>query len=217
MVHSRNIVHTVLFTLTSISVLKLSSFLTASFIAGPYMAFFSGINVTGPLVGAFGGVLGTSTVFGILFLIRFLLQGIGSLHVLAYIVPGMCASLYWASESKIIRLVLPLVCMIAFWVHPVGAQAWPYACLWFIPLVLYKAPRTRLYTALASTFVAHAVGSVIWLYTVPMSPALWIGLIPLVILERCTFAAGMVVVHALIEKVAQIKIHGGAKALKAHL
>lgn len=54
-------------------------------------------------------------------------------------------------------------------------------------------------TALGSTFIAHAVGSVIWCYTVPMTPAMWLGLIPVVALERTLFALGMVVAYKVIE------------------
>ena len=47
---------------------------------------------------------------------------------------------------------------------------------------------------LGSTFTAHAVGSVIWLYAglVP-NPETWLALIPVVVLERILFASGMFV------------------------
>ena len=59
--------------------------------------------------------------------------------------------------------------MILFIAHPVGAAAAPYAFYWFIPIfIAMMRNRTLWHDALASTFTAHAVGSVIWLYTVPM-------------------------------------------------
>jgi hypothetical protein len=46
--------------------------------------------------------------------------------------------------------------------------------------------------SLASTFIAHAVGSVIWVYANPMTPQMWTGLIPVVFVERMVIAAGLV-------------------------
>ncbi len=48
---------------------------------------------------------------------------------------------------------------------------------------------------LASTFIAHSVGSVLWLYTGTMSAAVWMSLIPVVAIERFVFAGGMMVVY----------------------
>jgi hypothetical protein len=70
---------------------------------------------------------------------------------------------------------------------------------WLIPVILYVVPQRSLFlNGLGSTFVAHAVGSVIWLYTVPMTAGMWMGLMPIVALERILFALGMVVVHRML-------------------
>jgi hypothetical protein len=58
--------------------------------------------------------------------------------------------------------------------------------------------RSLFLQALGSTFIAHAVGSVIWLYTVPMTAAMWMGLMPIVLFERIAFALGMVIAHYVI-------------------
>jgi hypothetical protein len=61
---------------------------------------------------------------------------------------------------------------------------------------------------LGSTFIAHAVGSTIWIYTVPMTAQMWLGLMPLVAIERLCFATGMVVsyhaVHAATNAASQL-------------
>jgi len=49
--------------------------------------------------------------------------------------------------------------------------------------------------ALSSSFIAHAVGSVIWLYSLSMPAEKWIALIPIVAVERFIFAAGSFLVH----------------------
>ena len=75
-------------------------------------------------------------------------------------------------------------------------QAPLYAALWIIPVLAAFFHRDNLWiTALGNTFTAHAVGSVIWLYTIPMSAVAWYALIPQVLVERILFASGMVIVH----------------------
>lgn len=84
----------------------------------------------------------------------------------------------------------------AFIVHPVGGAAWAYSLYWLIPVALYMIRKESLFlTALGSTFTAHAVGSVIWIYANPMTPQTWLALIPVVFIERLVFASGMVVAY----------------------
>ena len=44
--------------------------------------------------------------------------------------------------------------------------------------------------SLGATFTAHAIGSVAFLYALNLPAAVWIGLIPVVFLERGLFAIG---------------------------
>ena len=50
-------------------------------------------------------------------------------------------------------------------------------------------------TSLSSTFIAHAVGSVIWIYADPATPEFWYALIPLVAVERLVMASGMTLAY----------------------
>ena len=174
------------------SVLKAISFYKISFILGSQTAFFNGSSVAIPLVGFFAGSIGSV----LLFLVRMTNWGLftsGSWHLLSFVIPGFCASLYWTTQKSSIRFWLPLVCMAAFVAHPVGRDAFVYTFYWFIPLVLYVSKRHNVWTnALGSTFVAHAVGSVIWLYTTTTTASLWLSLVPVVAVERLLCAAGMV-------------------------
>src|SRR5579871_4856971 len=175
--------------------IKMASLVKISYIVGSYTAFFSGTCIAMPLIGAFGGITMSiaTCLLGLVF------GGGHSLLFLAHHIPGFCAALYWATHHAVVRVGIPTVCFVMFVTHPVGSQAWPYALYWLIPIVFYFANRTTLFMqALGSTFVAHAVGSVIWLYAVPMEPQAWLALMPVVALERLTFAAGMVVVHTVI-------------------
>lgn len=172
--------------------IKAAMFLKSSYIIGSSTLFFSGSSIATPLLGAFNN----PATCGLLLFIKFIFFGSFSLHTLAFIIPGYCAALYWSINHWSLRLLLPIACFLAFVTHPVGSQAALYAFYWLIPVGLYFAPHKNLFlTALASTFVAHAVGSTIWIYTVPMTAEMWTGLIPLVAIERFCFATGMVVVH----------------------
>jgi len=196
------------------AIFKVSGFVKMSFLVGSQMIWFSGVNSILPLSGAFGGVLGAGLVFLMRQLIHIICFKTLSLSFLALCVPGFCASLYWAQPSPrlrrtsspieslfahVLHLLLPIACMFLFIAHPIGGQAFIYSFYWLIPVVLYFIPHRSLFlTALGSTFIAHAVGSVIWCYTVPMTAAMWLGLMPIVALERILFALGMVVAHHMI-------------------
>jgi len=127
--------------------------------------------------------------------------GLPSAHYLAYHIPGFCAALYWSSRSAVIGVLLPLVCIGLFLLNPIGLMSAPYVLFWLIPIVLYWQKDTIFYVALSSTFIAHAVGSVIWLYTVPTTSALWLSLIPIVIIERLAFASGMLLIVKITQSV----------------
>jgi hypothetical protein len=179
-------------------ILQLSSLVKLSFVVGSQMIWFSGTNAILPLAGAFGGIAGCAMIFLMRQLIHLFFFKTISLSFLAFCVPGFCASLYWATCHYAIRLLLPLLCMALFIIHPVGEQAWVYSLYWLIPVALYLRPHSSLFLhALGSTFIAHAVGSVIWLYTVPMTVHQFMLLIPLVLVERILFALGMVLAYHL--------------------
>ena len=179
-----------------IILVKLASFLKINFIIGSQLAHFSAVSIVTPLVGLFSGIVGCWIVVFIKMALGLWYNSFGSFQILAFYVPGFCASLYLASSHIMVRLILPIVCMILFIIHPVGYASFAYALYWLIPIVLYFVHKKPFFLqALGSTFTAHAVGSVIWLYTVPMTPVLWLGLIPIVIIERLLFATGISITY----------------------
>lgn len=181
--------------LACLTFIKVASLYKTSVVIGSHAAFFSGSCWSVPLAGAAGGIAGGVLAFLMRLLSSWFVLGALSLSSLAFFIPGLCSSLYWATRSSLVRFWLPAACMVAFAVHPVGREAFPYALYWLIPMGLYLFKSSSLFaTALGSTFVAHAVGSVIWLYTVPMAAATWLALIPMVAVERTVAAAGMALV-----------------------
>ncbi len=181
------------------SLIKLSGLAKLSFILGSQIAFFSAVAIMTPLSGAFAGIAGSFAVFGTGLLLRFVFWGSLPFHFLAYHIPGLFASLYWASNSKIARIAPAILCMAIFICHPTGSQAAIYSLFWLLPVYVTLFCKDSVFTrALGSTFTAHAVGSVIWLLTVPMTGNQWLMLIPVVIVERALFTAGMVIGHKVI-------------------
>ncbi len=174
---------------------KAASFMKTSFVAGSFWTSFSLSNGIGPLAGAFGGFLGSIVFFFGNIVVALLLKKSITLSFLAFSgIPTFFASLYWASSSVIVRGLIPLLCMLLFLLHPIGLQAAPYALFWFIPLAIALQRNQSLFaTALGSTFVSHAVGSVIWLYTAQMDASYWYALLPVVPVERVVYAAGMAI------------------------
>jgi hypothetical protein len=178
------------------SLIKLASFLKVSYVIGPFALFFSATHIIMPLTGAFGGVSITLLTLGIGFVSKLLLGASYAPYIITYHIPELFASAYWTYRHWLLHGALPIGCMLLFITHPEGFYAAPYALYWLIPVVLYVKKSTSVFaTALGSTFIAHAVGSVIWLYTVPMTTAAWYMLIPVVAVERLLFAVGMTMVH----------------------
>lgn len=175
---------------------KVGGILKVSFIFGSFAAFFSISSMLLPLSGAFGGILGSSLLFGVGLLLRIFTGSVLSFKILAYHIPGYFASAYWARPTKLLSVMLPLLCMALFIAHPVGFAVAPYTFYWFIPILLGFVTRKSIFMhSISSTFIAHAVGSVIWLYATPMTPEFWYALIPMVAVERLVMAIGMAFAH----------------------
>lgn len=100
-----------------------------------------------------------------------------------------------------VNVCVPLACFVSFILHPTVGQGWVYALFWIIPMALFFLQQANLVrknafvTALRSTFIAHAIGSVIWCYMVPMGAQRWLALIPVVAVERLFFASAMTSVY----------------------
>lgn len=125
--------------------------------------------------------------------------------------PMLAAAYYFGTVNKNKRfgVAVPLIGMVLFWAHPIGADAWAYPLLWLIPIVATFISEKHIFLrSLGATFQAHVVGSVAFLYTVGMPAEVWWGLIPIVLVERGIFAAGIsltfVALHSLLEFIAQM-------------
>ena len=146
--------------------------------------------IIGPLLGALSALfvrlanlILDNQSFDLLTIIRFL--------------PMMLAAFYFGTKNKKLFLI-PLACIILFNLHPVGRQAWLYSMLWLIPVSAAFLKKRLILNSLGATFTAHAVGSTIFLYAFQLTPAIWMGLIPVALMERGFFAFGIWVNYLII-------------------
>lgn len=191
---------------------------------GKNFAHFSLFYFLTPLAGAFLSLPQAASLTVLVFLSKALLSG----YPITGGIPTLCATLVWAAHAQatqqknfkahffyfLMSAALPALCMAVFMTHNTVGKGWVYALYWLIPMACYCAHRilrhnSSFVVALSSTFVAHAVGSVLWLFTVPTKPEQWLALIPVVALERLSIALCMtstlVIVRTLI-KCSQIAI-----------
>jgi hypothetical protein len=119
------------------------------------------------------------------------------------------ASIYFGLKTKKTSIIFP-VCIALFLLNPIGRQAWLYSMIWLIPFVASFFKKRLVLNSLGATFCAHAIGSVIFLYSFGLTPQIWIGLIPVVFIERGFFTAGIwlscVAVNMVLDKLANFKI-----------
>lgn len=167
---------------------------------GQHSFLFTALNILGPLLGT---MTGPWVILVTLLCKRFIgwnFFGLSLINAFSTYIPTLFAAWYWNIPSRVIRLFLPIFCIIAFIIHPIGFQAAIYSLYWLIPIAIYFLPhKTFFLHTLASTFIQHAVGSVIWLYVMPSTPLFWYGLLPIVCVERFLFASGMVVVFYIMQ------------------
>ncbi len=185
--------------------LSLLSWIKISSFVGAAAAGFSLSHCLSPLIGLLAGGVGAMTFFFVRTCVQIGMAATLPAFVFACHLPTLAAALYLASlhktqytidfTKKLLLALIPLSCIALFCIHSTGCQAWAYSLFWVIPVATLFINHTSLFAhMLGSTFAAHAVGSVVWLYCGPaLTPALWLALIPVVMLERLLLASGMTV------------------------
>ena len=109
--------------------------------------------------------------------------------------------MYFSKRTKL-NYIIPILAIISFNLNPVGRSAWLYSMYWLIPIVCYFFQERFLFAkALGSTFTAHAVGGAIWIWVFHLPQAVWLALIPVVAMERLTFAVGITVTYLVFNNV----------------
>lgn len=200
----------------TLALLTTGSFITISKVIGSTKFSFSAASLLLPTIAAFFSL----PVGGILLAVWHLVKY--SLHCGPFTlgIPTMLASAsLWFSLNKseqstnkiannLLHLGFPLSCIALFISNPSVGIGGLYATLWLIPVLIHLLHATnRLATpfwyALKSTFIAHATGSIMWLYTVNLASEQWLALIPVALVERLVIAAGQAITLMVIAQLSQ--------------
>jgi len=114
--------------------------------------------------------------------------------------PMALAVIYFSRKNNKFVSIIPIICIILFWLHPIGRAAWIYPLYWLIPaaVAFTRLNKHLFFNSLGSTFCAHAIGSTLWLYSFGMTPQVWLMLIPIVAVERISFAVGISVSYVVL-------------------
>lgn len=151
-----------------------------------------------PMAGGFlGPVLGVASVFAVEVINLFIKHTPLTTGSVIRLFPTLFAVLYFALASRKKfqgrwLLAIPILCILAFIVHPIGRQVPYYALMfWFIPVAAYFKKNNLFIRSLGATFTAHAVGGAAWIWAFNLPAEVWRNLIPVVITERLLFASGI--------------------------
>ena len=167
-------------------------------LVGAENQFFTLFQFFGPVAGAFlGPVVGVLSVLIAEVASKLYTHASLDLVTVLRLTPMLFAAWYFGTKKDKISYLVPVLAIIAFVAHPVGRQVWYFSLFWTIPIIIKVLPKKygerAFLRSIGATFTAHAVGGAMWNYIVPMTPAMWIALIPVVIFERIVFASGITI------------------------
>jgi hypothetical protein len=186
MANKKKIIFSIIFTILGLLAFQIS----VSQIIGSTQKFTL-FELLGPTGGMFlGPILGAISAFFVRALnIIINHQPLDLLTVIRFL-PAMLAAVYFGLNKKYTAAIFP-ICITLFLLNPIGREAWMYSAIWLIPFIATFFKKRLILNSLGATFTAHAVGSVIFLYTFGLTPVIWIALIPVVFIERGFFTIGI--------------------------
>lgn len=114
--------------------------------------------------------------------------------------PTLFAVAYFA-KKRTFNVIVPILCIIAFNLNPIGRSAWQYSMFWFIPIAAHFGRKHLFVRSLGATFTAHAVGGALWVWAFGLSKTIWLALIPQVIMERILFTAGISIFYVVVSNI----------------
>lgn len=164
---------------------------------------FTWFDFFGPVATGFiGTVPGIISVFLMQF-VNFLIHGaqIVDAGTIIRFFPMLFAAWYFGRKTRF-NWIVPALAITAWLIHPIGRAVWYYSIFWLIPVAMYfLRDRFLLAHALGATFSAHAVGGALWIWVFALPKAVWVGLIPVVAMERALFAVGIAVTYVVLNNV----------------
>lgn len=136
---------------------------------------------------------------------------INALFDIVRLLTPLAAVAVFYKKSKF-NLLIPLIAIIAFLLHPVGREVWYYALFWTVPFIMHFLRDKFVFArSLGATFSQHAVGGVFFIYLFSTSAEFWTALIPVVIQERLIIALGITVSYQMIKEIMSLRHKQKAK------
>ena len=163
---------------------------------GSYSAFFTASQIAYPLAGLYAPRKLLFALWAIKSTLRAYFFSGSLLLATTYYLPTTAAALFLsAPNTRKTRLLTALAfvsaALLFFGAVGYSAALW-YATLWVIPTLLASVGVQNLFArSIVATFLAHALGSAFWAYTLPLAPVSWVALIPVALTERLFYASGI--------------------------
>jgi len=163
-------------------------------------AKFTVFDAFAPMTGAFIGSIPAVIAVLLMHSFNFLAHGaqIQDVGTIIRFFPMLFAVLYFARKGKL-NLIVPVIAIAVFLMHPIGRSVWYFSLFWTIPIFAYFLRDRFLFArALGATFSAHAVGGAAWIWAFALPANVWNSLIPVVFAERLLFALGIMASYVLL-------------------
>lgn len=156
---------------------------------------FSLFDSFAPIAGAFlGSIPGIFAVLGMR-IVDYAIHGTEiDKGMIIRLFPVVFGAIYFVNKKKFekLNIIIPVISIIAFNLHPVGRSVWFFSLYWLIPIAMHFFKDKSLFArSLGATFAQHSVGGALWIWFLNMPAELWIALIPIVAIERFAIAVGM--------------------------
>lgn len=170
------------------------------------------------LAPTFGAFLTTVPgIFSVLLiqLVNILIHGISNVGVASIIrLFPILFGVFYFSQKRSANVVIPVIAIVAFNLHPIGRSAWQYSLMWLIPIAAHFFRKNLYIRSLGSTFTAHAVGGALWVWAFGLTREMWLALLPQSLMERAVMAGGITASYLIISKViALLKAYNGKTQL----
>ncbi len=160
-------------------------------------ATFTSFDAFAPIAGAFIGTLPGMLAVFLMQAANFFIHGshvIDPGTIVRFVTP-LFGVLYFA-RKRWINLAVPVLAIVSFNLNPVGRSVWYFSLYWLIPVACYFLYERSIFArSFGATFTAHAVGGATWIWIFHLPAAVWIGLIPVVAIERLMFGVGIAVLY----------------------
>src|SRR3989344_4570088 len=134
-----------------------------SALVGADNQFFTLFQFFVPVAGAvLGPVFGAISVVFAELIDFFVVGKEASLLNLLRFTPMLFAAYYFGSKKRNLSIIVPLIAIAAFVLHPVGRHVWFFTLFWTIPIIAKILPKKYSNSVIAksfgATFTAHSVG-----------------------------------------------------------